>query len=174
MIGCRWGVCYFVPIKQGTITNLTVLKKGAPPLARVITNAGKVSKVQLLDTGSGYSTAPTITISDNVNVLDVAVEARIASGVLSQPTFTNRGTGFINVSATVTGDGFADEFQLGKVVQIKDLSREPGPGDLLYINGIQDQIYRVTQITNVAGVAPNLTATFRISPSLKSNESPVH
>jgi hypothetical protein len=44
----------------------------------------------------------------------------------------------------------------------------------LYINGIQDQIYRVTQITNVAGVAPNLTATFRISPSLKSNESPVH
>ena len=174
IIGGRNAGGYFVPIKQGTITNLTVLKKGAPPLARVITNAGKVSKVQLLDTGSGYSTAPTITISDNVNVLDVAVEARIASGVLSQPTFTNRGTGFINVSATVTGDGFADEFQLGKVVQIKDLSREPGPGDLLYINGIQDQIYRVTQITNVAGVAPNLTATFRISPSLKSNESPVH
>jgi len=45
---------------------------------------------------------------------------------------------------------------------------------LLYINGIADQIYRVTQITKVTGVAPNLTAQFRISPSLKENESPDH
>ena len=45
---------------------------------------------------------------------------------------------------------------------------------MLYINGIGDQIYRVTQITNVQGAAPNLTAQFRISPSLKENESPDH
>jgi hypothetical protein len=174
IVGGRQTGGYFVPLKQGTMTDLTILKKGAPPLARVITNAGKVSRIQLLDTGSGYSTSPTVTIQDNVNVLDVAVEARIASGVLSQPTFTNRGTGFINVSATVDGDGFADEYQIGKVMQMKELSREPGPGDLLYINGIADQIYRVTQITKVTGVAPNLTAQFRISPSLKENESPDH
>tara|TARA_R110000803_G_scaffold55676_3_gene112698 strand:- start:19022 stop:24175 length:5154 start_codon:yes stop_codon:yes gene_type:complete len=174
IVGGRFNGGYFVPLKSTTMSDVTVLKKGSPPLARVITNAGKVSKVQLLDTGSGYATAPTVTITDNVNITDVAVEARIASGVLSQPTFTNRGTGFINVSATIDGDGFADEFQLGKVVQIKELSREPGPGDLLYINGIEDQIYRVTQITKVTGSVPNLTAQFRISPSLKSNESPGH
>jgi hypothetical protein len=174
IVGGRQNGGYFVPLKQGTMTDLTILKKGALPLARVITNAGKVSRIQLLDTGSGYSTSPTVTIQDNVNILDVAVEARIASGVLSQPTFTNRGTGFINVSATVDGDGFADEYQIGKVMQMKELSREPGPGDLLYINGIEDQIYRVTQITKVTGVAPNLTAQFRISPSLKENESPDH
>jgi len=174
IVGGRSNGGYFIPLPQGLMTNATVIKKGAPPLGRVITNAGKVSKIQLIDTGSGYTTAPTVTITDNVNTLDVAVQARIANGVLSQPTFSNRGTGFINVSATIVGDGLADEYQIGKVVQIKELTREPGPGDLLYITGIDDQIYRVTQITNVSGVAPNLTAQFRISPSLKANESPDH
>ena len=42
------------------------------------------------------------------------------------------------------------------------------------MTGIADQIYRVTQITNVSGSAPNLSATFRISPSFKENESPDH
>ena len=174
IVGGRYQGGYFIPLAVGNMTNATVIKKGAPPLTRVITNAGKVSKIQIFDPGSGYSTPPTVTITDNVNTIDVAVQPRIADGVLSQPTFTNRGTGFINVSATIDGDGFADEYQVGKVVQIKNLSREPGPGDLLYITGIDDQIYRVTQITNVSGVAPNLTAQFRISPSIKENESPDH
>ena len=156
------------------MSSATVMKKGAPPLVRIITNAGKLSKVQIFDPGSGYSAAPNITITDNRNTIDAQLQCRIASGVLSQPTFTNRGTGFINVSATVDGDGLADEYQTGKVIQVKDISREPGPGDLLYVNGIDDQIYRVTQITNVTGVAPNLSAQFRISPSFKENESPDH
>ena len=138
------------------------------------TNAGKVSKIQIFDPGSGYASAPNYTLTDNRNTTDAVLQTRIANGVLSQPTFTNRGTGFINVSATIDGDGFADEYQIGKVIKVKDLSLEPGPGDLLYINGINDQIYRVTQITNVSGSAPNLSATFRISPSFKENESPDH
>ena len=100
------------------MSNLTILKKGAPPLCRVITNAGKVSKIQILDPGSGYQSAPTVSITDNVNTIDVSVQARTANGVLAQPTFTNRGTGFINVSATLDGDGFKDEYQIGKVVQV--------------------------------------------------------
>ena len=174
IVGGRSNGGYFIPIRSTTSTNFTVMRKGAAPLCRVITNAGKVSKIQIIDPGSGYSTAPTVTITDNVNTLDVQVQARIASGVLSQPTFTNRGTGFINVSSTIDGDGFADEYQTGKVMQIKNLSREPGPGDLLYINGIDDQIYRVTQITNISGTVPNLSAQFRISPSIRENESPDH
>ena len=165
---------YFIPISTTAMSSVTVMKKGAPPLVRIITNAGKLSKVQIFDPGSGYSAAPNITITDNRNTIDAQLQCRIASGVLSQPTFTNRGTGFINVSATVDGDGLADEYQTGKVIQVKDISREPGPGDLLYVNGIDDQIYRVTQITNVTGVAPNLSAQFRISPSFKENESPDH
>ena len=174
IIGGRYNGGYFIPLQAGPMSSLTVLKKGSVPLCRVITNAGKVSKIQIIDPGSGYTSAPTVTITDNVNTIDVSVQARIANGVLGQPSFTNRGTGFINVSATIDGDGLADEYQVGKVVEIKNLSREPGPGDLLYIDGIDDQIYRVTQINNVTGVAPNLSAQFRISPSIKENESPDH
>ncbi len=165
---------YFVPIEFGAQTNLNVIKYGARPLVRVITNAGKVSRLQIFEPGSGYASAPTVTITDNKNTIDVVLEPRMASGVLTQPTFTNRGTGFLNVSATIDGDGFKDEYQIGKVVQIKELSREPGPGDLLFIAGITDQVYRVTQITNLQGSEPNLTATFRISPSLRAQETPDH
>ena len=174
IVGGRNNGGFFIPISSSSVNSFTVLRKGSEPLARVITNAGRVSKLQIINPGSGYASEPTVTVTDNLNVLDVSVQARIASGVLAQPTFTNRGTGFINVSATVNGDGFADEFQTGKIVQIKNLSREPGPGDLLFINGIEDQTYRVTQITNITGVEPNLSAQFRISPSLRENESPDH
>ena len=161
--GGRNNGAFFVPIEFGTQSNLNVIKYGARPLVRVITNAGKVSRLQIFEPGSGYASAPTITLTDNKNTIDVVLEARMAYGVLTQPTFTNRGTGFLNVSATIDGDGFKDEYQVGKVIQVKELSREPGPGDLFYINGIDDQIYRVTQITNVQGAAPNITAQFRVS-----------
>ena len=74
----------------------------------------------------GYATRSTVTVTDNVNTLDVALQPKNSRWCTrtAQPN-TNRGTGFINVSATVDGDGFADEYQVGKVVQIKDLSREP-------------------------------------------------
>ena len=172
--GGRNNGAFFVPIEFGTQSNLNVIKYGARPLVRVITNAGKVSRLQIFEPGSGYASAPTITMTDNKNTIDVVLEARMASGVLTQPTFTNRGTGFLNVSATIDGDGFKDEYQTGKVIQVKELSREPGPGDLLFIQGIDDQVYRVTQITNLQGSEPDLTATFRISPSLKAQESPDH
>ena len=179
--GTFQGICagrssgaFFVPIEIGNQSNLNVISYGARPLVRIITNAGKLSRLQIFEPGSGYVSAPTVTVTDNKNTIDAVLEPRMASGVLTQPTFTNRGTGFLNVSATIDGDGFKDEYQTGKVIQIKELSREPGPGDLLFIDGIDDQVYRVTQITNLTGSEPNLTATFRISPSLRAQESPDH
>ena len=165
---------FFVPIESGSQSQLNVIKYGARPLVRVITNAGRISRLQIFEPGSGYASAPTVTLTDNKNLLDAQLLPRLGDGVLTQPTFTNRGTGFLNVTATVSGDGFKDQYQIGKVVQVTDLSREPGPGDLLFIDGIDDQVYRVTQITNVAGSEPALTAQLRISPSLRAQESPDH
>ena len=105
---------FFVPIEFGSQSNLNVIKYGARPLVRVITNAGRLSRLQIFEPGSGYATAPTVTLFDNKNTIDAVIEPRMASGVLTQPTFTNRGTGFLNVSATIDGDGFKDEYQTGK------------------------------------------------------------
>jgi hypothetical protein len=165
---------YFVPIESGSQSQLNTIKYGARPLVRVITNAGRISKLQIFEPGSGYASAPTVTLTDNKNILDAVLQPRLGDGVLTQPTFTNRGTGFLNVTATVDGDGFKDQYQIGKVINVSNLSREPGPGDLLFIDGINDQVYRVTQINNLSGSEPVLNATLRISPSLKAQESPDH
>ena len=172
--GGRNNGAYFVPVEIGTQSQLNVIKYGARPLVRVITNAGRISRLQIFEPGSGYTSAPTITLTDNLNIRDAVLEARMGSGVLTQPTFTNRGTGFLNVGATISGDGFKDQYQTGKVIQVTNLTREPSPGDLLFVEGIEDRIYRVTQITNVQGNEPALTATLRISPSIREQESPDH
>ena len=165
---------HFVPLQTGSTGTTYLLRKGSRPLARAITSSQVITKLQILSPGSGYSTAPAVTITDNKATTDASLEARIFDGVLGQPEFSNRGSGFMNVSATLTGDGFADEYQIGPYLQVKDMNGKPGPGAILYINGLEDQVYRITQVNNVTGNSPNIAAQFRITPRLNANESPDH
>ena len=57
---------------------------------------------------------------------------------------------------------------------IKNLSRLPGPGDNLSINGITEVVYKLTRITEVTGTEPNLSAKVRVYPSIGIEESPDH
>ena len=101
-------------------------------------------------------------------------EVRLGTGVLGPVEFTNRGTGYLNIGVTVTGDGYKDEYQLGEKLIVKELSREPGPGDNLYINEINDVVYSIQSVANLQGSEPNLTAELTISPTLDRAESPNH
>jgi hypothetical protein len=115
------GPC-FIPLTDASTNQIKVIRYGARALGRVRTNAGRISQIELIEPGSGYSFAPTITVVDNENVIDALYSIRTNNGTISQPTFTNRGTGFLNVSATVNGDGLADKYQTGKFLRIKNLS----------------------------------------------------
>jgi len=115
-----------------------------------------------------------ITITDPLATNEPTMLLRLANGVLPQPSFINRGTSFRSATATITGNGFADKYQVGKEIVVKELSREPGPGDNLAISGITQRDYLVTKVTNVQGVAPNLTATIQVSPPIGVDESPEH
>jgi hypothetical protein len=126
----------------------------------------------MYDPGSNYISTPTVTITDSQSTVAVQKLPRVNSGVLAQPYFANRGTGYVSATVTTSGDGFADIYQTGSVVNLKNVTRLPGPGASLSILGINDVVYRVVAITSSSGSAPNITAAIQISPTISNEESP--
>ena len=165
----------FFPIQNGTVSQITTIEYGAR--ARLIPQlaSNRISEFTIIEPGSGYTgSAPTLSIVDPDKQTSVTYEVRLGTGVCGPIEFTNRGTGYLNIAVTVTGDGYRDQYQLGENIVVKDLSREPGPGDNLYINEINDVVYSVQAVTNKTGSEPNLQATLQISPTIDRAESPNH
>lgn len=136
---------------------------------RAIVAAGRISEVRIWEPGSNYTSA-TVTFVDPNNSSECQIQCRIGNGVLGQPTFSNRGNGYqtSTTTATITGNGFADIFQIGRFLTVKNISLVPGPGANLEISGINNVVYRVVTIQNLGGNKLKL----RISPELDRYESP--
>jgi hypothetical protein len=149
---------------------------GATTKGRPTVTDGIITGVSEFETGSNYSTLPTVSIFDP-NVTSIAtITPRRGNGVLSSPTFIDRGKGY-NTSSTVvsiSGSGYADQYQTGLTIVVKNLSQLPRPGDDLTIIG-DSEIYKVTNATVLNGtVQPNITASIQISPAMSVAKSPDH
>ncbi len=155
-------------------SSFKILNTGATAIIRAVIASSRVQRFVIYEPGSGYSTTPPVTIIDNANTIEATYSARINSGVLAQPLFKNRGLGYVRSLATVSGTGYADIYQIGSDLIVKNLSRIPGPGDNLEITGINDVVYRITVISDITGSEPNLSAKLTISPTLGRAESPDH
>ena len=66
---------------------------------------GKIIEVRLYDPGASYITKPTVTFTDPNNTAEALYEVYLGDGALTQPTFTDPGTGWTSVSATVLDVG---------------------------------------------------------------------
>jgi len=115
-----------------------------------------------------------ITITDPLATAEPVMSLRLADGVLPQPSFIHRGNNFRSATATITGDGFADKYQVSKNIVVSNLTREPGPGDNMAISGITQRDYLVTKVSNITGSVGNLSATIQVSPPIGVDESPEH
>jgi hypothetical protein len=112
-----------------------------------------------------------------INVIDPNIttpmysNVRVGYGVLGQPSFANRGTGYRTSTTTVTvnGDGYGDIFQPSKNLSVVGLTSAPTPGAALNITGDPVQ-YRVVVITNIG----SNKYYFQISPSLTILKAPSH
>ena len=147
---------------------------GTRAWGRAVLESSRITGINIYDPGSGYTTPPTITVTDNEETIDAQFDVFINDGVLGLPTFGNRGVGYIRSTGTITGDGFAELYQTGNVITVSNLIRLPGPGDNFYINGIDDVIYKLTKIESVSGTEPSLSATIRVFPTIGIEESPAH
>jgi hypothetical protein len=154
--------------------SIITIQSGAGAIARVNVSSSRLQSFTMYDPGSNYTTVPGVLVVDPQKTVDGLDQPRIASGVLAQPIFTNRGAGYVTATMTVAGDGFADIFQTGKTISFKDISFIPGPGANIVINGIDDVTYRLTKIVSQTGAAPNHTMVANISPTIKNQNSPNH
>ena len=147
---------------------------GARAFVRTRVGTGRIDRFVVYDPGSGYKQQPFMTIIDPEVTIPVQYDLRTNTGVLAQPEFKNRGSGYTRAIAEITGNGYADNYQNGNVIVVKNLTRRPGPGDNLTIIGIFDVTYRITAIEDISGSEPSLNATLRISPTVGNQESPEH
>ena len=162
----RWVV---VP---STGTNVNYFSNIVRAKARAKVVDEKISEIRIVEPGSGYSVAPTMTIDDPNNTIEAPFTVRIGNGVFANPTFTNRGSGYLSASVTLAGNGSIDVFQPGTYVYVKNLTSNPTPGSNIQFNG-NSNFYKLVSVTQFIGSGP-YTARLQISPQMTVAEAPAH
>ena len=166
----------FVTISNSGSTNVSVIAAGTTARARASVANGKIFAVRLLEPGSGYSSAPTMTITDPNNVFEAPFTVRIGDGALATPSFTNRGTQYETASAEIaSGDGYADNFQPGSFVACRRLESRPVPGANIVFSNLPDRTFKLVNVITFRGNNDgSYTGFLQVSPSLTISEAPDH
>ncbi len=153
-----------------------LIRQGAQARARAYVVDEKISEIWMHEPGSGYTSTPTVTITDPNNIgADATVQVRIGAGALGQPTWTNRGTSYTASSVTITGNGYSDNYQVGSYVGFMNLSGVPKAGSNVQIAGIDDVWYRLVNVTGLVPTANGTySATLQLSPQIGPAEAPEH
>jgi hypothetical protein len=144
------------------------ISAGVRAKGRAGITSGVMTGINLWEPGSGYTTTPTVAFTDPNVLIQATITPRLGNGTLGNPTFVSRGSGYstTSTSITVSGNGYADQYQTGYNVIMNNLSSLPITGSDLIISG-NSTIYKVTGATAVYGtVAPNIEAVVSINPPM--------
>ena len=121
-------------------------------------------QLQIADPGSGYTSAPTLTITDsNGNTNGAAATATVSGGFLDSVTVTNSGYGLVPpLSVAVTGGGGSD------AAVSADTGRQWAIGDFILWNdptipsGGNYYQYEIDQITDIT-FSSSTSASFKLA-----------
>jgi len=161
----------------GATSEMNVVKIGSRARGRAGVANEKVFEIRLQDTGSNYTgDAPECFVYDPNNIYDVVLSTRVGKGVLGQPSFANRGGGFISASAEVNAansNGEADFFQTGTFVAVRRLTERPVAGSNVVFGSLPDQVFKLVNIVSFIGDEPGTyTAFLNLSPEMAVADSP--
>jgi hypothetical protein len=164
----------WVAVSNSNITNR--IRTGATALGRVEVTAGVISAVKLWDTGSGYNNEPSLTLVSPTATSNAVFRCRVADGVLTNPSWNNRGIGYRSgtTRVVITGNGVADVIPVGKFLTIDNLDRIPGPGAQLFFDGNSTRYNIVTIEPLVNNLNGNAGALIRITPELRVRDDLAH
>ena len=169
----------FAGISASAGTNAaSQIKLGARAKGRPSVASEKIFEIRLQEPGSNYDplNPPTITVTDPQNIYDAIFSVRVGDGVLAQPTFVNRGTGFIDASAELADDesnGFADFFQSGNFIAVRRLSSRPTNGSNIEFGTLPGQFFKLVNTVSFIGSADgSYTAFLQISPDMPVEDAP--
>jgi len=146
----------------------------------------QIVKILIWDPGEGYTAEPTITITDpnnialgNQAVTDAPTQARIANGVLTQPLWAanGRGNDFTTATVEIVGDGYADFYQPGNLIQVQNLSGIPLAGSNIVFDHLPGQVFKLVVVRSLLGTGqlgdqPPFTAQLQVSPDIQISEAP--
>lgn len=157
-------------------TTASVVSTGTKTQARAVVVSGRISEFRIWEPGSGYTSAPVLSITDPNVSTEISIDIRIGDGVLGNPSIVSAGSGWATTStrATIVGDGYRDQYQVGTALVVSGLTRIPGPGDNVTIVGIDDYTYKLLTATVLSGSAGNYEARLTIAKDLGREESPEH
>jgi hypothetical protein len=115
-----------------------------------------------------------MTVTDPSVIYDVPHTVRVGSGVLANPTFTNRGSSYVTGSANLSGlDGFADNYQATGVIAIRRLTQRPVAGSNIVFSHLPDRVFKLVNVLTFLGeIDGSYKAFFQISPTFSIDEAP--
>jgi hypothetical protein len=166
----------FVTISNSGATNVSIVNAGTTARARASVANGKIFAVNILEPGSGYTTLPTMTITDPNNIFEAPFTVRTGKGVLANPSFINRGTQYETASAELfSGNGFANNYQTGSFVAVRRLESRPIPGANIVFENLPDQTFKLVNVVTFRGSNDgSYTGFLQISPQLSISDAPEH
>ena len=164
----------FLGVRQGSGNGAMQIKAGATTTGRAFVATEKIFAIRLVEPGSGYSTAPTLTITDPNNTYEAPTQVRIGKGALGCPSFTNRGTGYTSASADLlSGNGFADLFQSGQFVAVRRLSKIPAVGSNVVFGHLPERTFKLVQVISLLGsYNGSYTAFLQVAPDVTVFDTP--
>jgi hypothetical protein len=167
----------FVAVQRSTAgTVASSFRTGARTKARAFVAGEKIFAIRITEPGSGYTTAPSITITDPNNIFEAPTLVRIGKGALANPSFIDRGTGFESAGAEIdSGNGYGDYFQTGRFVAVRRLTERPAVGSNVVFGHLPDETFKlVSVITFLGSFDGSYTCFLQISPEMKSINTPEH
>ena len=141
--------------------------------ARAVVTSGQISSFRIYEPGSGYTTPPTITLGDPNATSAATYTVRTGIGVLGNPTFSNRGTGYVSSTTSISGSGYADIYQNTQYLNVSGMTAIPTLGSNVQFAG-NSTYYKLVTVSSQTGTPGNYSATLQISPNMSIALSPVH
>ncbi len=156
---------HWVVLEYASGNDAARIRAGARAKGRCSVADNKIFQIRITEPGSGYDTTPTLTIVDPNNLYEAPFTVRKGKGVLANPSFKNRGTGYTAGDVTIAGNGYADFYQNGGVVAVKWLTDEPRAGSNIVFGHLPDRTFKLVSVTGFIGTAAGAyKAFFQISP----------
>ena len=160
----------FVILPNAAGTGGNAAKINTPARARASVSNEQVFEVRIVEPGSGYTSAPTLTVVDPNNVDEVVFTPQIANGALANPTFANRGTGFTTGSAEVdaqNSNGNALFPQAGTFIAVRRMTARPVNGSNIEFASLPGEFFKLVNTVSFLGTNDGSYTTFlQISPAI--------
>ena len=151
-VGSQNNTSFWLAIPSNPSNQWNKINAGARYIGRAVIKNNKVESIKTWNPGSGYTTAPSVSVISKDNTIQVS--AKISNGVIAQPVITNRGTGYrvLTTKLHCIGNGVTNTHIVGSKIEIST-TRVPTVGGIVRLqNGKEYTITKVKRLLNTTEI----------------------